>query len=569
MGSSLALHPVVPLLAAAVAVAFLPRRAGVVVALAAPGAALALLLGVDRDRDHGVDFFGYRLEVLRLDDLSAPFAYVFVVAAALAMLYGAATMGRGERAIALLYAGCGLGVVLAGDLLTLFVLWELKAVGSALLVAAPGRSRSTSAAMRYLLVHVVGGTLLLAGVLWHLSAGGSLTFELFGSHPSAHLVLVAFLLSAAMPPLHAWLPDAYPEASVAGTVFLSAFTTKAAVYALLRGFPGEEALVVMGIAMALYGVVYAVLENDVRRLLGYHIVSQVGFMITAVGIGTAEAVNGATAHAFAHILYKGLLLMGVGAAIHATGRSKLTEMGGLARAMPAVLVLYMVGALSISGVPIFSGFVSKELVVEAAGLEGRTLAVYLLKLASVGTFLSTALKLPWFGWGGPDRGIECRPVPRTMLAAMGITAAVNVAIGLYPALLYDLMPFPVDYAPFSAAKLVEIGQLLLFTGLAFWLLLRKLGGEPTITLDTDWLYRTTPSRVAVLTTAVGARVESARESVVAGARRLPRVPVIERLGSGAAGDPAPPPAPRVMPTTVLGAVTLLACLLVLGMSLTW
>jgi multicomponent Na+:H+ antiporter subunit D len=562
-------HPFVPFLLAAVLVPLVPRRLVTPLVLAAPAIGLLQLVRIDRGRAHVAGFFGYELHYLRVDDLAAAFAYVFLMVAFLAGLYGARTMGTAERTAALLYAGCGLGVVLAGDLLTLFVMWEVKAVASAALIAVGGRSGSGAAAFRYLIVHVVGGSLLLGGVLWHLSAGGSLAFDSFGGHASANLILVAFLLSAAVPPLHAWLPDGYPEASVAGTVFLSAFTTKAAVYALARGFAGTELLIAAGVFMALYGVIYAVLENDVRRLLAYHIVSQVGFMVAAIGIGTAAAVNGATAHAFAHILYKGLLFMGVGAVVHATGRSKLTELGGLARAMPAVLVLYLVGAVSISGFPLFSGFVSKELVVDAAAQDGRYLVVQLLKLASVGTFLSVGLKLPWFGWGGPDRGVQVRAVPATMVAAMVVTAGLNLLIGVWPRLLYDLLPAPVTYEAYTAYKLSEVVQLLTFTALAFWLLVKKLGTEPTITLDTDWLYRTTPSRVAVLTTAVGARVESARESVVAGARRLPRVPVIERLGSGAAGDPAPPPAPRVMPTTVLGAVTLLACLLVLGMSLTW
>jgi multicomponent Na+:H+ antiporter subunit D len=556
------LHPALPFLVAALAIPLLPRRAGVALSLAAPPVALWLLLTVDRAEPATTAFFGYELTIVRLDDLAAPFAYVFVAAAVLAALYGAATMSAGERAVAMLYAGCGLGVVLAGDLLTLFVLWELKAVGSALLIASTGRQRAVRAAMRYLVVHVVGGSLLLAGVIWHLSSGGSLAFEAFAAHPASHLVLAAFLLSAAVPPLHAWLPDAYPEASVAGTVFLSAFTTKAAVYALARGFPGEELLVFIGVGMALYGVVYAVLENDVRRLLGYHIVSQVGFMVAAVGIGTAEAINGATAHAFAHILYKGLLLMGVGAAVYATGREKLSEMGGLARAMPVVLALYMVGALSISGVPLFSGFVSKELVVDAAGLDGRTFVVHLLKLASVGTFLSTALKLPWFGWGGPDRGIRCRRVPRSMLVAMGLTAAVNVAIGLHPALLYDLMPSPVAYEPFSVAKLVEVTQLLAFTGLAFWLLLRKLGGEPTVTLDTDWIYRVPPRLAGRAAGRWHGEAMVWRRSLADRSRRQLIAPLV-RL-AGADDDDR---VPVVTPTSALGIVTLGVFLIVLGVSL--
>jgi multicomponent Na+:H+ antiporter subunit D len=552
-------HPVVPFLVGAGLVAALPRRVGAAVAVAVPGLSLVLLLRVDRDEPLTAGLHGYELTLLRLDGLAAPFAYAFVVISALAALYGATTMARAERAAALVHAGCGLGVVLAGDLLTLFVLWEVKAVASTVLIAVPGRPGASGAAMRYLYLHIIGGTLLLAGVLWHLSAGGSLAFDALGGHPSSNLVLLAFLLSAAMPPLHAWLPDAYPAASVAGTVFLSAFTTKSAVYALLRGFAGTELLIVAGVGMALYGVVYAVLENDVRRLLGYHIVSQVGFMVAGAGVGTAAAINGATAHAFAHILYKGLLLMAVGAVVHATGRSKLTDLGGLARAMPVLLVLYMVGALSISGAPLFSGFVSKELVTDAAGAGGYDAALWLLKLASVGTFLSVGLKLPLFGWGGPARDLPRRPVPSTMIVAMATVAIMNIAIGVQPAVLYDLLPFPVAYEPFAAHKVVEVLQLLTFTGLAFWLLAVRLRGEPSITLDTDWVYRARSQQVRVAAADVGGRLASAREA----ARTRAATAVRSRLAIDRDLDRVPP----VTSMNALGVVTLATFLVVLAVGL--
>jgi multicomponent Na+:H+ antiporter subunit D len=560
-------HPLLPFLVAAALIPLLPRRAGAAVLLLAPLVALGQILSIDGGATGTVGFFGYELTPIRLDHLSEPFAYVFVAAALAAALFGFRAMTTGERVAASLYAGFGLGVVLAGDLLTLFVMWEVKAVVSAGLIALGGRASSGPAAFRYLLVHVVGGTLLLGGILWHLGAGGSLAFDAFGDHGSATLVLLAFLLSAAVPPLHAWLPDAYPEAGVAGMVFLSAFTTKAAVYALLRGFLGLEALVVVGVIMALYGVVYAVLENDLRRLLGYHIVSQVGFMVTAVGIGTAAAANGATAHAFAHILYKALLLMAAGAVVHATGRRRLSDLGGLSRAMPAVFVLYLVGAVSISGVPFFSGFVSKELVVDAARQDNREIVLHLLKLASVGTFLSVGLKLPWFAFGGRDRGIQLRPVPGTMLGAMAVLAGVNLALGVHPDLLYRLMPFAVDYTPYTASKLAEVTQLLTFTALAFWLLVRKLGGEPSITLDTDWVYRVTPRRLAVAAVSWDASLAALRSQATSRLDRLPRLPVVSRLGSGAAGERTAPRTPPVTPTTLLGTVVLAALVLVLGVSL--
>jgi len=247
--------------------------------------------------------------------------------------------------------------------------------------------------------------------------------------------------------------------------------------------------------MAVYGVVFAFLANDGRRLLSYHIISQVGYMVCGVGIGTAIGVNGATAHAFAHILYKGLLFMGMGTVLYATGRNKMTELGGLFKKMWLTLIFFMVGAFSISGVPLFSGFVSKSMVVYAAEMEHFGIVVLLLNLASIGTFLSIGLKLPYFTWFSTDRDLKPEPVPMGMYIGMGLTSAICIAIGVYPALLYNLLPFAVHYQPYTAPHLVETMQLLIFTGLAFWLVMKRLHTEATITLDTDWFYRR-PSRLA-------------------------------------------------------------------------
>jgi multicomponent Na+:H+ antiporter subunit D len=292
-----------------------------------------------------------------------------------------------------------------------------------------------------------------------------------------------------VPPLHAWLADAYPEATVTGAIFLSALTTKTAVYTLIRGYPGTEILVWLGVVMALYGVVYAVLSNDIRRLLAYHIISQVGYMVAGVGMGTIVALNGASAHAFTHILYKALLFMGAGAVIHMTGKAKLTELGGIYRYMPWTFVLYMVGGLSISAFPLFSGFVSKTMVVEAAALDGRAWVWLLLSMASAGTFLHTGLKLPWFTFFGPDSGLRPREAPLNMLVAMGIAAFLCIFIGVYPNWLYAMMPAPVDYHAYTAGHVLWELQLLLFTGVGFFLLLKHVGGEAKISLDTDWVYR--------------------------------------------------------------------------------
>lgn len=552
------LPPALLFLAGAVAVAVVPRRWQGVVMLAVPVLALAQVLTIDLEAARTLTFFGYEAEVLRVDRLSRVFGVVFALAAVLGAVYGLRLMSAGERVAALLYVGSAMGVVFAGDLLTLFVFWEVKALASTAVVWAGGTVGAARAGRRYLYVHLTGGTLLLAGILQHASATGDLAFTAFDlGEPGAWLILVAFAINAAVVPLHAWMPDAYPRASVVGTVFLSAFTTKAAIYALARGFPGTELLVWAGLVMAVYGTVYALLENDIRRLLSYSIVSQLGYMVAAVGLGTPEALNGATAHAFGHILYKALLLMGAGAVLYATGRDKLTELGGLARQMPVVLGLYVVGALSIAGVPLFSGFVTKELTLDAAKMLDRTLVVDVLKLASIGTFVHTGLKLPYFTWfGGPSR-VRAGPVPATLLVGMGLAAAVNIAIGVWPAWLYGLLPAPVDYEPYTLSHVMPSVQMLVFAGLAFWLLAHWLAGRATITLDTDWAYRALPAHLASAGRATAGRipVESAASAVAQPVRAAWQRARVARAPDDGQHTRAP-----VVPTWWLGAVALTASL---------
>lgn len=567
------LHPVLPFAVAAAIAWSAPRRIGAIATVTAPLVAFAQLAQLEVGTRVPMTYAGFELEVMRVDRLSMPFGWVFALAALIAGIYGLATMHGRERTSALLYAGAAMGVVFAGDLMTLFIFWEIKAIASTFLILHRRGGSSARAGLRYLFVHLVGGKLLLAGVLWNYARTGSLAFESMTLDVATSFILVAFLLCAAVPPLHAWLADAYPEASVAGTVFLSAYTTKAAVYALARGFPGTQLLIYLGIAMALYGVVYAVLENDTRRLLGYHIISQVGYMVAAVGIGTELAISGATAHAFAHILYKGLLLMGAGAVLHATGRSKMSELGGIARRMRGVLALYMVGAVSISSVPLFSGFVSKELVVEAAYRSDLLWLVILLKIASVGTFLHTGLKLPHGAFIGREgvgpatndgHRITVGPVPVSMYVAMGIGALANTVIGLYPRILYDLLPHAVDYAPYSPDKVLEKSQILIFTALAFWLLLDRLHAKAKVSLDTDWLYRALPALLAARRGGDAPAGPAASDPSESSPSRSGVLGTLERRGAALFA----PSAPVVVPTWSLGAVIIVASLVILFASLT-
>ena len=503
-------HPGLLLIFGAWALPLLKGRLKRAAMLILPGAALAICLALTPGTYGVVSFLGQEVIFGRVDRLSVVFSYVFSLMAFLGMVYALHVEDDSEHVAALTYAGGALGVTFAGDFLSLYVFWELMAISSVLLVWQRREASAVAAGFRYLLVHVFGGLILLAGILIHWSQTGSLAFGDMGASYGGlawTLILVSFLLNAAVPPLGAWLPDAYPEATVTGAVFMTAFTTKSAVYVLIRGYAGTELLVWLGAAMAVYGVVYAVLENDARRLLAYHIVSQVGYMVCGVGIGTALAINGATAHAFAHILYKALLFMGAGAVLQMTGSRKLSEMGGLYKTMPVTLGLYMVGAFAISAVPLFSGFVSKSMVISAAGEAHLGLAFLMLTLASAGTFLHTGLKLPYYMFFGEDSGLRGQEPPRNMLVAMGLAAVACVVIGVFPGLLYQLLPNAIEYVPYTLQHVTSTLGMLGFTALGFFLLLRHLDPELTISIDTDWFYRRGAARFVNLVEGPLARLE--------------------------------------------------------------
>ena len=484
------LHPAFVLLTAAVAMIALPRRVRGWAFICAFVVVLAqLFTWLEPGTQVRTRWMGLDLTPLSVDGLSFIFALAFALIGLAGGLYSLHMTERGQQGAVLVYAGSAIGVLFAGDLITLFVFWEIMAVASACLVYAGRHRNSVRAAFRYLMVHTVGGGFLLAGILWHVVETESVAFTLFEVSPAGMLVLLGFVISAAVPPFHAWLPDAYPEGSVTGMVFLSAFTTKTAVYALARGFAGWDVLIYGGVFMALYGVIYAVLENDTRRLLAYHIVSQVGFMVAAVGIGTELAINGAAAHAFVHVIYKGLLVMGVGSVLYATGKSKMTDLGGIVHRLPWAMALYMIGALSISAFPLFSGYIAKSIVIEASEEANLIWVAFLLYAASVGTFLHTGLKLPYFTWFGPRKEMSIRAVPTGMYVGMTFAAMLCIGIGIYRYPFYAMLPNPINFNPYTIYKVIHSLEMLTFTGLASWFFIGTLRPVPTISVDTDWVYR--------------------------------------------------------------------------------
>jgi multicomponent Na+:H+ antiporter subunit D len=507
---------------AAFAVAFsrgLPRQ---LVLLATPVVTgLYLWLGINPGTDVAYHLISYELTVVRADKLSLLFGYLFCIASFFAGIFSLHVKDTKQHIAGLIYAGSALGAVFSGDLITLFIFWELLAISSVFLIWARGTERALKAGIRYLVFQVLSGVLLLAGALVYYHNTGSLAFDHIGLDAgiSGWLIFIAFGIKSAFPFLHSWLTDGYPEATVTGTVILSAFTTKVAVYSLARGFAGEEILIYIGVTMACFPIFYAVIENDLRKVLAYSLINQVGFMVTGIGIGTALALNGAVAHAFSDVIFKGLLFMSMGAVLYRVGNINGSDLGGLYKSMPKTTVLCIIGALSISAFPLFSGFVSKSMVMTALMKEDYGYFWLLMLFASAGVFHHAGIKIPYFAFFAHDSGIRTEEAPRNMLVAMGVAAALCIFIGTQPQYLYALLPWEVEYWPYDMTHVLAQTQLLFFSALAFvWL--NKQGLYPpelhSVNLDMEWFYRRlVPAGAQRIPHLLGSAKESMQSTVTA------------------------------------------------------
>ena len=505
--SLMTLSPSMWIIAAAFALLVLPRMGRNIVSLTIPLIALYTLWQLGEGDSCSIAMMGMRAELCHLHPFSRIFATVFCLVLWVGSLFALPRDDKTELAAAFLYAGSAIGVTTSGDLIGLFIYWELMAVGSTIVILRGNTQNTKAAALRYALMHGLGGVFLLAGITAYMTATGQTAFtpttvewgdllQLFSSPTlvpldviGTILILLGVLVNAAAPPFSAWLADAYPESSPVGAVFLSAFTTKTAVFVLLTFFAGTKLLIGIGLFMVFYGIILAILENNIRRILAYSIVNQVGFMVVGVGIGTPLALAGVAAHAFCHIIYKALLLMSAGAVLHQTGKHKCTEVGGLYHSMKLTAFCGIVGALAISAFPITSGFVSKSMISSAAEYEHLAFVWYALVAASAGVFLHAGIKFPWFVFFQKDSGLRPKDPPWPMSLAMVLLVVLCIAPGIYPTPLYQLLPVVPDYQPNTATHIITQLQLLLFSGLAFFVMLPWLKRTLTISLDFDWFYR--------------------------------------------------------------------------------
>ena len=451
-----------------------------------------------------VPFLQYHLDIARINKLSLLFGYVYVIAAFCMNIYALRVKNDWEHVTAMIYVGSALGAIFAGDLFTLFFCLEIMSWAPFFLLLFRGTRKAMGAAVRYVMWHHFSGVCILAGILIHAHQSGSIDFVHMpwgweGKYLGSNLMLLGFIINAATTPFHSWLSDSYSEATPSGSVYMTAYTTKTAIFCLMIAFSGVPLLMWMGAIQAVFALFLAVLENDGRRLCSYHIISQIGYMVAGVGMGTEMGLNGAASHALCHIIYNALLYMGAGCALVVVGTAKFNELGGLYKYMPIAFWLYMVGGFSISGFPLFNGFISKAMTIEAAEFIQRPIIYLLLEGATVGTFLHTGLKLPWNIWlqGRDEPPPEIRAklkdspfnTPLHMLIGMGILAFLCIFLGVFPKILYDLLPYPVEFVPFTVTRVFSITQMFIFSFLGFWILRKLVRGYSSYVIDTDWFVR--------------------------------------------------------------------------------
>jgi multicomponent Na+:H+ antiporter subunit D len=486
-------HPFLPFAIAAVLALVTRGWLRGAILLAAPVVGLVHLIGAEPGISVSYQLMSLELMPYRVDQLSLLFGYLFHIGAFMAVLFSLHLRDTVQHVSGILYAGSAIGAAFAGDLVTLFVFWEILGLSSAFLVWASRDERSVQAGIRYLIYQVASGVLLMAGLIWYGATSGSLEFgEMELGTAATWLIFLAFGIKAGFPLLHGWITDAYPASTPTGTVFLCAFTTKVAVYALARGFPGAEPLIYIGAVMACYPIFFAVIENDLRRVLSYSMMNQLGFMVCGIGIGSSLALNGAVAHAFNDVFFKGLLFMSMGAVLYVTGRTKASDLGGLYRKMPVTATLCIVGAITISAFPLFSAFVSKSMIMTALLDEGRWAVWLAMLFASAGVLEHAGIKIPYFAFFAHDQGLRAKEPPFNMLAAMALAAVVCVGVGVFPDLLYGMLPFDAEYHPYDLTHVLTQLQLLAFAvlGVVFLHLSGRYPAEiPSINLDIEWVWR--------------------------------------------------------------------------------
>jgi len=398
----------------------------------------------------------------RIDAVNAFVALIVAAIAAVTLPYALLSSEREipEEKIPLFYSALLLcltgllGITQTGDIFNVFVFLEISSLASYALISLGSDRQALTSAYQYLIMGTIGATFYLIGVGLIYSQTGSLNMQdLANILPGVlHLktvetgfafIMIGIALKLALFPLHLWLPNAYTYAPSVVTVFLAATATKVAVYVMLRmlftvfpqGFavttPAEELFIVAGIAGIIIASVYAIYQENVKRLLAYSSVAQVGYMVLGIGFASATSVTAALVHLFNHALMKGALFMAIGAIIYRIGACRMDQIHGLGRAMPWTFGAIIIGGLSLIGVPGTAGFISKWYLVTAALEQGAWISVAVILIGSllavvyVGKLIEALYFKPRV-----ETGTQVSEAPLLLLLPTWVLVLANLYFGL-------------------------------------------------------------------------------------------------------------------------------------------
>ena len=441
----------------------------------------------------------FEINLFKLHDYSGIFCYAFTAAALLNIMFFRQDGNNNNLiSIILIYLGSSIAIIFCGDLISLFIFWEIAAISSTAIIMSNDKHGGPS--LRYAYLHILSGVLLLCGIIIQASNAGTMEFTAMGLgsyvqlNPAQALILTAILINCAAPPFSAWIADSYPVASIYTIGFLSSFTTKFSLFALLNLFPGFQPLLYVGGAMVVYGIIMSLNSNNIQKILCYNIVNQLGMLIAV--ISKKEALAGIAISACCGIIYQSLFFMATGSVIRLTGKDRLISHAG-ATSLNIAKICMIIAGISMAALPFTIGFIGKAIMVD--NIYENNILYMLLLTSNVGATLCSGIRLPYFLFSQADHSAKTKEkLPPNMQLTMLLGASLCMLIGLYPEVLYGLIPHKMHYKIYSADRIITQLQLILSTAAAFLIFQNILKPKDQYLPDFDWIYRVPGKRIILL-----------------------------------------------------------------------
>jgi len=392
------------------------------------------------------------------------------------------------------FIGSMLGVVLSSSLISFYIFWELMTLSSFFLVFYNKTEEARKFSIKYLIMTGAGSIFLLFGILGIMSGGISQNILL--KHLLFFSIIVGAGVKAGLFPLHSWLPDAYLVAPTPISALLAGVMEKLGIYAIIKFYfvifhPGwsigwENIMIIIGVLTLLGGVIFALIQHDIKRLLAFHSISQIGYIFLGIACGTNLGLVGALYHTMNHAIFKGLLFIGAGVVIKEIGSRELDDYGGLGKRMPFTFLVFLIASFSISGIPPFNGFVSKWIIYRALLLKKELLSTFACIMAILGSGLTLAsfvkvLNDTFMGVKRKEFYGEKKPISPFMSIPMGLLAAGCLFLGIFPGFVINKI-FHAFVTPeevnISLIKLASFyGWIAIMVTFLIFIFFKKLSGK--------------------------------------------------------------------------------------------